>query len=183
VRDRAHGVRIGRLRITVAPGAGADIQVVPIDPELVFPAFTHAVTLRRLAIPGGLGAHKWADRRLLTEAEAEALVVDNGGDVLEASRANVFLVEDGAIVTPPADGRILPGVTRRRLLELLQVREESVSFDRLLAADEVFLTGSVRGVEPVRGCDGRREGREGAVTSFVSGELRRQWAISPLVAD
>ena len=77
--------------------------------------------------------------------------------VLEASRANVFIVEGDRLVTPPADGRILPGVTRARLLALLDVREEIVSLDRLADADEAFLSGSVRGVEAVSVCGGRRD--------------------------
>jgi para-aminobenzoate synthetase/4-amino-4-deoxychorismate lyase len=186
VTDHARGVRLGRLRITVRPnGRGdlaTDMRVAPVDDELVFPTFNRAVRLSRLDVPGGLGAHKWADRRLLEMAErggSVPLVVDADGSVLEASRANVFVVEDGSISTPPADGRILPGVTRRRLLELLQVRQEPISIDRLLAADEVFLSGSVRGVEPVWGIEGGRTWPAGTVTPLVSGELRRHWEMDP----
>jgi para-aminobenzoate synthetase / 4-amino-4-deoxychorismate lyase len=184
VIDRAHGLRLGRLRLTVAPnGSGhlaTDVRVAPVEAARVFPAFSHAVRLHRLDVPGGLGPHKWADRRLLESAEAEAvgsvpLLVDEDGTVLEASRANVFLVEDGELITPPADGRILPGVTRRRVLELRPVREEAFPFDRLLAADEVFLSGSVRGIEPVWDCDGVRTWHAGTITPLVSGELRRRW--------
>jgi para-aminobenzoate synthetase / 4-amino-4-deoxychorismate lyase len=180
--DRARGLRLGRLRLTVTPnGSGnlaTDARVAPVEDAHVFPAFSHAVSLRRLEVPGGLGPHKWADRRLLEEAEAVGsvpLVVDADGTVLEASRANVFVVEDGELITPPADGRILPGVTRRRVLELRPVREEAFSFDRLLAADEVFLSGSVRGIEPVWDCEGVRTWHAGTITPLVSGELRRRW--------
>jgi para-aminobenzoate synthetase/4-amino-4-deoxychorismate lyase len=98
--------------------------------------------------------------------------VDEDGSVLEASRANVFVVENGSVVTPPADGRLLPGVTRARVVELAGVREEPIDLDRLHAADEVFLTGSVRGVEPVAG-------RDGPVTRLVAGRLRRHWEERP----
>ncbi|MGH3099408.1 MAG: aminotransferase class IV, partial [Thermoleophilia bacterium] len=84
-------------------------------------------------------------------------------------------VEDGTIFTPPADGRILPGVTRRRVMELMPVSEEAVSLDRLVAADEVFLSGSVRGIEPVRDCQGVGAWPDGRVTMLVAGELRRLW--------
>jgi para-aminobenzoate synthetase/4-amino-4-deoxychorismate lyase len=182
VTDHARGMRLGRLRITVAPnGRGklrTDVRATPVAEPLVFPAFSHAVRLGRLEVAGGLGAHKWADRRILEEKEAAGsvpLILDVDGSVLEASRANVFVVEDGTIFTPPADGRILPGVTRRRVLELMPVREQVISFDRLLAADEVFLSGSVRGIEPVWDCDGVRAWPAGTVTPLVSGELRRHW--------
>jgi para-aminobenzoate synthetase/4-amino-4-deoxychorismate lyase len=188
VAGHAQGVRLGRLRLTIVPNAeaslAADVRVAPVDDALVFPAFDRAVRVRRLLVPGGLGAHKWADRRLVEEAEREGdgslpLIQDSDGCVLEASRANVFVVEGGRIVTPPADGRILPGVTRGRVLELMRVREEAVSFERLLAADEVFLSGAIRGVEPVRACGGYPEWAEGVVTPAVSDELRRCWERDP----
>ena len=75
-------------------------------------------------LAGGLGEHKWVDRSLLDEAQAALpagalpLIVDADGAVLEASRANLFAVRDGALFTPPLDGRILPGVTRARVIEI-----------------------------------------------------------------
>ena len=71
-------------------------------------------------VPGGVGGHKWIDRRLLESIahEGEPLLCDLDAFVLETARANVFCVEpDGRLLTPPADGRILPGVTRDRVLE------------------------------------------------------------------
>jgi para-aminobenzoate synthetase / 4-amino-4-deoxychorismate lyase len=175
VRD----VPLGRVRLTVVPDAGGrparDIRVTPIEPAVVFPPAP--VRLMPLVVPGGLGAHKWADRRLLEAAERDAgagavpLVVDADGTVLEASRANVFVWERGVLVTPPADGRILPGVTRARMMAVARaagatVREEALSQERLHAADEVFLSGSVRGVEPVRA---------GRMTESLAAALRRAW--------
>jgi para-aminobenzoate synthetase / 4-amino-4-deoxychorismate lyase len=125
-----------------------------------------------------LGDHKWADRSMVAPLESDRsvpLILDEDETVLEASRANLFIVEEGAIVTPPADGRLLPGVTRQRVIRLMPVREDHVSLVRLLAADEVFLTGSVRGVEPVRDLNGMREWSDGPLTGIVSDHLRRHW--------
>jgi para-aminobenzoate synthetase / 4-amino-4-deoxychorismate lyase len=170
--EAASSVPLGRLRVSVAPRSGRDIRVAPVDAEQLFP--TVPVRLVVTVVPGGLGAHKWADRRLLEAAERDAepaavpLLLDTDGTVLEASRANVFVWERGTLVTPPADGRILPGVTRARILQLAgaPVREEALSLERLEAADEVFLSGSVRGVEPVRG---------GRMTESLAGRLARAW--------
>jgi para-aminobenzoate synthetase/4-amino-4-deoxychorismate lyase len=179
----AHGVELGRLRLTVVPDADGrparDVRVTPIEPEVVFP--TSPVRLVPLVVPGGVGAHKWADRRLLAAAERDAgagavpLLIDADEAVLEASRANVFACERGVLVTPPADGRILPGVTRARVLAVARaagapVREEALSRERLEAADEVFLSGSVRGVEPVRA---------GRMTESLAEGLRRAWEGGP----
>jgi para-aminobenzoate synthetase/4-amino-4-deoxychorismate lyase len=185
VRRAASRVTLGRLRLNASP-AGVSARVAEVAPELVFPVLERAPWLRPLPVRGGIGAHKWADRRLLEAAERRAgpgalpLVVDVDGSVLEASRANVFVISGGVLVTPPADGRLLPGITRRRVLELaarsgLDVREQAVSYDALLAADEVFLTGAVRGIEPARGCDGETEWREAPVASLLAQRLERLW--------
>ena len=190
VLDRAQGVGLGRLRLIVAPngsgGLGAEVATAEVEPALIFPSPGLGVTLHSHIIENGLGAHKWADRRLLEAAEAAApsglvpLLVDGEGFVLEASRANVFLVLSGALVTPPADGRILPGIARRHAIEVAKeagigVHEEVVAADRLAQADEVFLTGSVRGVEPVSSVDGTGIVSSGEVSARIAAGLRRRW--------
>ena len=96
------GVERGRLRLTVAPDApAASVEVAPIE-EL--PA--EPVELVPVTVPGGIGPHKWVDRRLLERAEAAVapalpLVVDERGRLLEGTRANVFLVSGNELLTPP----------------------------------------------------------------------------------
>jgi para-aminobenzoate synthetase/4-amino-4-deoxychorismate lyase len=104
--------------------------------------------LRTLVLPGGLGAHKWVDRDLV--AGTEPLIVDLSGEVLETGSGNLFIVEGDTLVTPPADGRILPGVTRAELMRTADVSVEPIDLARLAAADEVFVTSSIRGRQPVR---------------------------------
>jgi para-aminobenzoate synthetase/4-amino-4-deoxychorismate lyase len=189
VLDRARGHGLARLRLTVAPdGLGAavhEVTLAPVDPALVLPDPERAIELAPVVVAGGIGAHKWADRRLLAAADADAaprvpLLLDRDGAVLEASRGNLFAVYDGVLVTPPVDGRILPGVTRGRVLRLaaelrIPRREEPLAFDRLSAADELFLTGAVRGIEPVRACDGAFTGSDHQTTAKLAHALRRSW--------
>ena len=156
---------LARLRVTAvaaldsAPGAPgralrAEIEAEPLAAE---PA-PDPVTLSPAVLPGGLGAHKWQDRRLLDELadrlQAVPLLLDLDGDVLEAAYANVFIVEGTHLVTPPLDGRQLPGTVRARVLALHPAREERLSLDRIAAADEVLLASSVRGIHPARLSDG-----------------------------
>ena len=116
------------------------------------------VTLAPAVLPGGLGAHKWRDRRLLDELaerlDAVPLLLDLDGDVLEAAYANLFIVEGTHLITPPLDGRQLPGTVRARVLALHPAREERLSLDRVAAADELLLASSVRGIHPARLSDG-----------------------------
>jgi para-aminobenzoate synthetase/4-amino-4-deoxychorismate lyase len=178
VHDAARGVALGRLRLDVVPAHGAlttSVRVAAVEPAIVFPEAGVRVT--PLTVPGGWGPHKWVDRGVLDRGgDSLPLLVDHDhATVLEASRANVFIVEGSRLFTPPADGRILPGVTRARLLALLDVREEIVSLDRLAGADEAFLSGSVRGVEAVSVCAGRRIWAPGPVTRAVADQLKRHW--------
>jgi para-aminobenzoate synthetase/4-amino-4-deoxychorismate lyase len=190
VCGQAGGIGLGRLRLTVAPDdAGAlvaGVVAAEVEPRLVFPSPEQAVELRSLVVEGGLGAHKWADRALLEEAEAAGpdgsvpLLLDGDGTVLEASRASVFAAREGVLRTPPTDGRILPGIARRRAIEVagsegIEVREVELKLDDLLRADEVFLTGSVRGVEPVGSIDGVALSPAGQLSERIASGLRRRW--------
>jgi para-aminobenzoate synthetase/4-amino-4-deoxychorismate lyase len=186
VRAAAAGTALGRVRLAVGPELpDGEVKLAEVEPALVFPDWAGALELAPVLVPGGVGAHKWADRRLLDRAEAEvgaplALLVDEDGAVLEGTRGNLFAVVDGALVTPELDGRLLPGVTRGQVVAAARsvgvaVREEELPLDALASADEAFMTGAVRGIEPVRACAGVGEWAHGELTRQVTAELRRLW--------
>ncbi len=94
----------------------------------------------------------------------EALLLNAQGQVAEASVANVFAVRGGRLLTPPASDGALEGITRASVLELaaeagIPGEERTLGRYDLLAADEVFLTGSGAKVVPVSSLDGARIGR------------------------
>ena len=104
-----------RLAARAAAGAGRPGRVTAarLDVELDAQPLEREpglepVRLAPVALPGGLGEHKWRDRRLLAEIErrtgAVALLVDFDAEVLEAGHANVWIAEDDTLVTPPLDG-------------------------------------------------------------------------------
>lgn len=200
VEERAHGVAAGGLRVTVSPGPAGGLRVrIPPPRPLPPGAFVSLygtkepsapVEGRGVVVPGGLGPHKWADRSLLEEAaagmppDAAPVVLDADGAVLEASRASLFAVRGGALLTPPLDGRVLPGIVRAAALgiaaaEGVETREEALSREDLAAAEEVFLTGSLRGVEPLGSLDGAELQGEGEITRLVAAGLRRRWLGEP----
>jgi para-aminobenzoate synthetase/4-amino-4-deoxychorismate lyase len=193
VREHAAGIALGRLRLTVVStpdGPRASASAVEVDPALVFPSPEHgAAALRTLRLAGGLGAHKWVDRTALAQIrEPEvALLLDADGTVLEASRANVFAVRGGALLTPPTDGRILPGTARRALLEVaaeagVEARERRLELEDLREAEEVFLTGSVRGLQRAGSLDGEPLPAAGEVSRRLAAGLRRRWRVGAAAA-
>jgi para-aminobenzoate synthetase/4-amino-4-deoxychorismate lyase len=186
MRETAAGIGLGRLRCTLAPaedGLHLDLLAGGVEMEAVFPE--RGVHLRSLEIAGGLGAHKWVDRKGINRPapdEAGALVLD-AGEVLEAGWANVFAVRGGTLCTPPLDGRLLPGTTRAALLRLateerIDATERSLTPDDLLAADEVFLTGSIRGIEPAEELDGRPLAGCDEISRRLAAALRRRWGLA-----
>lgn len=102
--------------------------------------------------------------RALVEATARgfdnAIVLDMMGNVAELTTANVFMVKDGAVQTPYANGTFLNGITRQRIIELLskagtQVQETTLSYGDFLAADEIFSTGNYNKVVPATRIESR----------------------------
>jgi para-aminobenzoate synthetase/4-amino-4-deoxychorismate lyase len=177
--ERADGLELGRVRLTCLPSAAIEVESGEIDRSLHFPE--HPISLRSHPVSGGLGCHKWADRAALppTSPGEAALLVD-GSDVLEADRANVFAVHKGTVFTPPLDGRILPGVTRATTIDLaralaIDVIEDVLTPDQLRRSDEVFLTNSIRGIEPVGSVDGSPLGDDRPLTRSLEGALRSRW--------
>src|SRR5215472_8229890 len=185
----------GRLRISVQPAGGplrAVVEVVPLDQP---PA---QVSLRPAVIEGGLGAHKWLDRRLLADLSRsmalrpgeQLLIKDADGEVLETDRANIFAVIGGMLHTPPADGRLLPGVARAAVLRAarragLRVRVTPIGRAQLLAASEVFVTNAVHGARPVASLAGSPAAwPAGPVARQMAAALTRQppWRPDPAAA-
>jgi branched-chain amino acid aminotransferase len=113
----------------------------------------------------------------------EALMLNERGELAEGSSANLFLVTEEQVRTPPPSAGLLDGITRGFVLDLCRREnipvEESVLLPQALyAADEIFLTSTTREVLPVRRCDGR------TVASGTVGPLTRriQEAFSRAVA-
>ncbi|MDH4229592.1 MAG: D-amino acid aminotransferase [Nitrospirota bacterium] len=106
----------------------------------------------------------------------EALFVADGGEVREGAGSNLFAVIDGRVVTPQLGTHLLAGVSRACLLEVagslnLPVVERPVTMAELLAADEVFLSGTTIEVVPVTRIDGHPvgDGKPGPVTIRLMG--------------
>lgn len=110
----------------------------------------------------------------LANGYVEAIAVGPSGLVSEGSGQNVFLVRDGAILTPFLDGTNLTGITRDSVIHIardlgFEVRESQVAREALYTADELFFTGTASEVTPIRSVDRILvgEGKAGPVTMAI----------------
>ncbi|MBI5723307.1 MAG: branched-chain-amino-acid transaminase [Planctomycetes bacterium] len=101
----------------------------------------------------------------------EAIMLNEHGQICEATGDNVFIVKNGVVITPPSEAGVLRGVTRGVVMKLagrlgIKAIEMPVGPEELAAADECFLTGTAAEVVPVTKVDGRPvgHGHVGAIT-------------------
>ena len=90
---------------------------------------------------------------------ADAIMLDLDGFVSETNATNIFMVDDGVLLTPHPD-HCLPGITRATVLELakelnIPTEVRRISLAEFHSADEVFTTGTMGELTPVRKIDGR----------------------------
>ncbi|MCV2402975.1 D-amino acid aminotransferase [Marinomonas sp. C2222] len=91
----------------------------------------------------------------------EILLYNENNFLTEASSSNAFIVKDGVVITPIADNQILPGITRKLILDILEkdgsipVEVRNVSMEEVFNADEVWVTSSSKEIAPVTSIDGK----------------------------
>ena len=188
-----------RLKVRAYPSSGGtvgtEISILPA-PEALSGSFGSYLALVPVVLANGLGRHKWHDRQVLADrrqllglgCDEQLLVLDEDGAVLETESANVFGVFAGVVRTPPLDGRVLAGTTRELVLRLaaaegFDVPEDPWALGDLTAADEIFLTSSIRGLLPVAKLYGSRSFDAGPVSARLAKVLWTSWnrAVRPFV--
>lgn len=103
----------------------------------------------------------------------DALQMDSNGHIVEGSSANIFMVKNNKIITPPTSDDILVGITRDTIMSLvanelkLELVEKSIDRSEIYSADEVFQVGTAAEVTPITKIDHREisDGNIGPVTS------------------
>src|SRR5215475_3124896 len=85
----------------------------------------------------------------------EAIFANTVGQLCEGTGTNVFVVHGGRLLTPPLASGCLAGVTRALVIEWAGAEEEDLPLDALASADEAFLSGTTRDVQPIRNVDGK----------------------------
>jgi branched-chain amino acid aminotransferase len=178
-------VELGKIRITYTAGRGPLGSGAAYGPQTLVvaldgatgPAPSTAVvtapwTRNERGALAGVKSTSYAENVLVlayaTERGAsEALMLNTAGQLCEGSGSNVFVVLDGRVITPPLAAGALAGITRDLVLEWTEVEERNLTLEEALAADEVFLTSSLRDVQPVHRWDDTTFG-EHPVTDAVA---------------
>jgi branched-chain amino acid aminotransferase len=120
-----------------------------------------------------------ARREALMQEADEAVLLNEAGMVAEGSTSNIFIVSGNKVTTPSVGDGILPGITREAVIELcpeleISCREERISPEMLMGADEAFITGSVIEIMPLVSIGGRPlgNGKPGPITLRITEAYR-----------
>ena len=182
----ANGLRDAALRITVSRGTPRERGLLP-DPDAAptlvldaypftsYPGELYARGMRLATVRERRNEHSIVSRaktlsylaQVVARTEAaergcdEALLLNTAGGIACASAANVFLVLNGVLVTPPTDCGALSGIVRGVVLDRLAavigvtVEERPIAPSEALAAEEILLTSSLLGMMPATMLDAR----------------------------
>jgi D-alanine transaminase len=191
-------IRDGLLYLQVTRGAARRDHVppkTPLRPTLILTMRTQDMAALAKRMEQGIGVSTQPDIRwgrcdiktvqllpnLMAKRAAkaagafEAWLVDEEGFVTEGASTNAWIVaRDGAVITRELSNHILPGVTRRVMLEAMgeaqiKVVERKFTVAEAAAAREAFITSATGAAVPVVSIDGQRigDGRPGALTRRI----------------
>lgn len=118
-----------------------------------------------------------ASQEISDDRHAQGIMLDVNDQVIEATSSNIFIVENGLLVTPILDQCGVAGLARERVMQLakaagIEASIERVSCMRLTNADESFLCNSITGIVPVIAV-GRQRVEIGPVTRKLQSMLRK----------
>ncbi len=159
--SEASDVRNGacRLLVTAGPPTGSPALLVQTDRRAFPRRPLRVISYRGVRVSAQYKAMTVMQSYMAQQAAKaagadDALLVDGEGRIFEGATSNVFLVRAGGLVTPPAEGDILPGVLRAKVEEVatadgIPVVEAWARVADLRPDDGVMLTSSVRGIVPV----------------------------------
>ncbi len=192
------------IRITLSRGTGGNrlqmddnidptilIQVkpyTPYDKKLYAEGMYLVISSCRRSTSNPIYCHKSTNllTSILLKEEAykksahDEIILNTDGYVAECIVSNIFMVSGGSVITPSLDTNILPGITRRTVLGIckdngISAREEHFAIERLVKADEVFITNSLMEIMPVSRIEDSKIGEKipGKITQQLMNAYKR----------
>ncbi len=207
---RENKIRDGYIRLVVTRGMGTlglnpksckrPSVIIIADKIQLYPPVVYQRGLDIITVPTTRNLHSALNpaikslnylNNILAKIEAnnggceEAVMLNAEGFVAECTGDNLFIVKNGALLTPPLSAGALYGITRRTVIELaeesgLKVSEPNLTRYDLFSADECFLTGTGAEIVPVVKIDGRviGTGKPGRVTRRLEDEYHALTKVS-----
>jgi branched-chain amino acid aminotransferase len=207
---RENKIRDGYIRLVVTRGMGTlglnpksckrPSVIIIADKIQLYPPEVYQRGLDIITVPTTRNLHSALNpaikslnylNNILAKIEAnnggceEAVMLNAEGFVAECTGDNLFIVKNGALLTPPLSAGALYGITRRTVIELaeesgLKVSEPNLTRYDLFNADECFLTGTGAEIVPVVKIDGRviGTGKPGRVTRRLEDEYHALTKVS-----
>ena len=192
-----NNIRNAYMRITLSRGSGGTglgisnnhkptllIQIKPFTPYeqmLYDEGMSLVVSNCRRSTSCPISCHKTTNllKSILLKEDAnkksahEVVILNTDEFVAECVVSNIFMVNDGRVITPALDTNILPGITRRTVLDIckdnsISAREDHFTIDRLVKSDEVFITNSLMEIMPVSTIENYKIGKT------IPGKITRQ---------
>jgi branched-chain amino acid aminotransferase len=169
------------IKATPTPSVVIIVKPLPEPPEewyedgvrvaLVDVVRNHPASVNPMIKSNNLLNQALAGQEAIRRGAFEGVMRNYRGELTECTTANLFVVKNGAALTPPLESGLLPGITREFLFEVgrdegVPVREQVLRDDDLFSADEAFLTSTTREAVPIVKVDDRTigTGRPGPVT-------------------
>ncbi len=141
----------------------------------------HPSTVNPLIKSNSLLNNALAMQEALRRGGFEGVMRNHKGELAECTQSNLFVVKNGAALTPPISAGLLPGITREFLFEVgaeagIPVREQVLRDEDLLGADEAFLTSTTRELVPIVQVDDTAigSGKPGPVTQALLDAYRQK---------
>ena len=200
----ANKLKDARLRLTVSAGEGdmtpdsstcasptvliTAQNVVPLPPEKYESGFKATLSsLRRNSLSplSRLKSTCYTENILARMAAKaakydEAILLNEQGYLAGGSSTNIFLVNNGKLITPSLESGILPGITREAVLEIarssnIRTQERQVELTELIEAEEAFVTNSILELMPLTWFEGKPIGRSkpGKLTKEMMADYRK----------
>jgi branched-chain amino acid aminotransferase len=151
---------------------GVKVSLVPV-------VRNHPGSVNPLIKSNNLMNNALAMQQAIRNGGYEGIMRNYKGELAECTQSNVFIVKNGAALTPPIDAGLLPGITRAFLFEVgadigVPVREQVLHDEDLFDADECFLTSTTRELVPIVQVDDRKigSGAPGPVTKSMLDAFR-----------
>jgi branched-chain amino acid aminotransferase len=172
--------REGMVRIVATRGGRRIVLVEPL-PDLPAALALEPVTYAPVRLLDGIkslsyGANMLASRLAREQGADEALLITPHGRVLECPTSSFFLVSGGAVRTAPLADHVLDSITRRVVLSVAEIREESIELASLEEAQEAFVVATPYEVRPVARVGAQRYDVPGPLTSQIADAVARRIA-------